>query len=61
MVDLLSKVKLETVVQDELLERSLAAIQENACTGEIGDGKIFVSEISDVMRVRTGERGKSAV
>jgi nitrogen regulatory protein P-II 1 len=60
-VDLLPKVKLETVIQDELLERALQAIQEHARTGEIGDGKVFVSEIADVMRVRTGERGKAAV
>ena len=60
-VDLLNKVKLETVIGDELLERVLAAITENARTGEIGDGKVFVSEVSDVMRVRTGERGKVAI
>lgn len=60
-VDLLHKVKLETVVQDEILERVLQAIHENARTGEIGDGKVFVSEIIEVMRVRTGERGKAAV
>ena len=60
-VDLLNKVKLDVVVQDELLERALQAIHETARTGEIGDGKVFVSEIIDVMRVRTGERGKVAV
>jgi nitrogen regulatory protein P-II 1 len=60
-VDLLPKVKLETVLQDELLERALQAIHEHARTGEIGDGKVFVSEVTDVLRVRTGERGKAAV
>jgi len=60
-VDLISKMKLETVVNDDLLEGVLAAIHETACTGEIGDGKVFVSEITDAMRVRTGERGKAAV
>jgi nitrogen regulatory protein P-II 1 len=60
-VDLITKVKIEAVVQDELLEKALATIQEAAHTGEIGDGKVFVSEITDVMRVRTGERGKGAV
>jgi nitrogen regulatory protein P-II 1 len=60
-VDLISKVKLESVVNDDLLERVLAAIREHACTGEIGDGKVFVSEITDAMRVRTGERGSDAV
>jgi nitrogen regulatory protein P-II 1 len=60
-VDLLPKVKLEAVVSDELLERALQVIQETARTGEIGDGKVFVWEIADVMRVRTGERGKGAI
>jgi nitrogen regulatory protein P-II 1 len=60
-VDLLSKVKIETVINDELLEAALQAIHEHGRTGEIGDGKVFVSEIADVMRVRTGERGKTAV
>jgi nitrogen regulatory protein P-II 1 len=60
-VDLLPKVKLEAVVGDELLEQALGVIHETASTGEIGDGKVFVSEIIDVMRVRTGERGKSAI
>jgi nitrogen regulatory protein PII len=61
VVDLLPKVKLEAVVPDELFERVLKAIQEEARTGEIGDGKVFVWEITDVMRVRTGERGKAAI
>ncbi len=60
-VDLLPKVKLETVIPDELLEQALQLIHETGRTGEIGDGKVFVSEIIDVMRVRTGERGKAAV
>ena len=60
-VDLLPKVKVEAVIQDELLERLLNAIHENARTGEIGDGKVFVYEISEVMRVRTGERGAVAI
>ncbi len=60
-VDLLPKVKLETVVADDLLERALQTIHEHARTGEIGDGKVFVSEITEVMRVRTGERGNDAL
>jgi nitrogen regulatory protein P-II 1 len=60
-VDLLPKVKLEVVMKDELLEPALKLIQETACTGQVGDGKVFVSTIDDVMRVRTGERGESAV
>ncbi len=60
-VDLLTKVKIEAVIHDELLEQALSIICETARTGEIGDGKVFVSQIADVMRVRTGERGKAAV
>lgn len=60
-VDLLPKVKIEAVVNDELLEQALETIERAARTGEIGDGKVFVLEIADVMRVRTGERGKAAV
>jgi nitrogen regulatory protein P-II 1 len=60
-VDLLPKVKLEIVVKDELLEPALNLIRETACTGQVGDGKVFVSTIDDVMRVRTGERGEVAV
>jgi nitrogen regulatory protein P-II 1 len=60
-VDLLPKVKLEVVMKDELLEPALKLIQETACTGQVGDGKVFVSTIDDVMRVRTGERGEAAV
>ncbi len=60
-VDLLTKIKLEIVVNDELLEPVVKAIREAATTGEIGDGKIFVTDIQDVMRLRTGERGTAAV
>ncbi|MDP9237805.1 MAG: P-II family nitrogen regulator [Chloroflexota bacterium] len=60
-VELLPKVKLETVIPDELVERVLQVIHEMARTGEIGDGKVFVLEIADAMRVRTGERGKVAI
>jgi nitrogen regulatory protein P-II 1 len=60
-VELLSKVKVETVIPDGLVERALQVIHETARTGEIGDGKVFVSEIIDVMRVRTGERGNVAM
>ncbi len=59
-VDLLTKVKIEAVIPDELLEQALGIICETARTGEIGDGKVFVSEIADVMRVHTGEWGKAA-
>ena len=60
-VDLLPKVKLETVIPDGLLEQALQLIHETGRTGEIGDGKVFVSDIIEAMRVRTGERGESVV
>ncbi|MFV0430914.1 MAG: P-II family nitrogen regulator [Alphaproteobacteria bacterium] len=61
VVDFLPKVKLEVVVNDELLEKAIEAITQTAYTDRIGDGKIFVSEILDVIRIRTGERGEDAV
>ena len=60
-VDLLQKLKLELVIPDAKLEPVLTAIQESAHTGEVGDGKVFVTTIDEVMRVRTGERGEVAV
>lgn len=60
-VDLLPKVKLELVVEDALVEQVLGVIHETARTGEIGDGKVFVSTVDDAMRVRTGERGEAVV
>jgi nitrogen regulatory protein P-II 1 len=61
VVDFLPKVKLEVVIEDALLERAIEAIQRAAHTGRIGDGKIFVSTIEEVIRIRTGERGAEAV
>ena len=60
-VDLLPKVKIEVVISDSLMEPVLAAIHESGRTGDVGDGKVFVWEIKEVMRVRTGERGEVAV
>lgn len=60
-VDLLPKRKIEIVAEDENVERILTTIIEVARTGEIGDGKIFVSSMDEVMRIRTGERGESAL
>lgn len=60
-IDLLTKTKLELVIDDSVLDRVLTAIKEAASTGEIGDGKVFVTDVEDVMRVRTGERGASAL
>ena len=61
VVDLLPKVKVEVVVADELVDKVVVTIKDTAKTGRIGDGKVFVSDIADVIRIRTGERGESAV
>lgn len=61
VVDFLPKVKLEIILDDQLAERAVEAIQNAAQTGRIGDGKIFVSNIEEVIRIRTGERGSDAV
>jgi nitrogen regulatory protein P-II 1 len=61
VVDFLPKIKIEVVIGDDQLSRALEAIAASARTGRIGDGKIFVSEILDVMRIRTGETGADAV
>ena len=60
-IDLIPKTRLELVLNDEDLERILDVIIESARTGEIGDGKIFVSDVAEVIRIRTGERGSDAV
>lgn len=60
-VNLLPKIRLEVVVRDEDIETALEAISAVAQTGEIGDGKIFVSEVVDAIRIRTGERGNAAL
>ena len=61
VVDFLPKVKLEIILDDGLAERAVEAIQTAAQTGRIGDGKIFVSTIEEVIRIRTGERGPDAI
>ncbi|KFZ30191.1 hypothetical protein IDSA_11565 [Pseudidiomarina salinarum] len=61
MVDFLPKVKLEIVVPDEQVERCIDAIMETAQTGKIGDGKIFVTTVERVIRIRTGEENEDAV
>jgi nitrogen regulatory protein P-II 1 len=61
VVDFLPKIKIETVVNDILLEPALEAIRKAAHTGKIGDGKIFVSVIDQVMRIRTGEKNEEAL
>ena len=61
VVDFLPKVKLEAAVPDELVERVVEAIEGSAHTGKIGDGKIFVYDLDQVIRIRTGETGNEAV
>ena len=61
VVDFLPKVKIEVVVSDDLVEPVIEAIREAAQTGRIGDGKIFVSTIEEVIRIRTGESGLDAL
>ena len=60
-ISFIPKVKIEIVVTESLLEKVLAAIQEKTKTGMIGDGKIFVTRLADVVRVRTGEHGEKAI
>ena len=60
-VDLLPKVKVEVVVADKMLDKTIQAILEAARTGTIGDGKIFVSKIDEAIRIRNDERGESAL
>lgn len=60
-LNLLSKVKIECVVSDENLDKVIDIIVENACTGEIGDGKIFIYDVADAVRIRTKERGSNAI
>ncbi len=60
-VDYVPKVKIEIVVGDDLVSKAITAIVDSARTGQVGDGKIFVSALLDVVRVRTGETGASAI
>ena len=61
VVDFLPKVKIEVVLADEVVAKALDAIERSAKTGRIGDGKIFVSTVDEVVRIRTGERGEPAL
>ena len=60
-VDFLPKVKFEIVIADDRAQRAVEAILESAKTGKIGDGKIFVTEVEEAVRIRTGERGMEAL
>ena len=61
VVDFLPKVKIEVICEESVVERAVEAIINAARTGRIGDGKIFISPIEEVIRIRTGERGEAAV
>ena len=61
VVDFLPKVKIEAAIRDDILEQVIEAIEKSASTGKIGDGKIFVSTIEEVIRIRTGETGEEAL
>jgi nitrogen regulatory protein P-II 1 len=61
VVDFLPKVKIEVVLPEELVERAVEAIQKAARTGRIGDGKIFITSVEEVIRIRTGETGNEAI
>tara|TARA_Y100001960_G_C13901202_1_gene460875 strand:+ start:70 stop:408 length:339 start_codon:yes stop_codon:yes gene_type:complete len=61
VVDFLPKVKIEIVIEDNLLDQAIECIEESAKTGRIGDGKIFIYEIEQAIRIRTGEKGKEAI
>lgn len=60
-VDFLPKIKIEIVVHNDALDKVIDAVVKAARTGQIGDGKIFVSDVEDVVRIRTGERGSEAL
>ena len=61
VVDFLPKVKVEVIVSDTLVDRAIEAVVKAAHTGKIGDGKIFVTTVEQVVRIRTGESGEAAV
>ena len=61
MIDFLPKIKIEAAVQDSILDQALEAIEKSANTGKIGDGKIFIFDLEQVIRIRTGETGEEAL
>ena len=61
VVDFLPKVRVEVAIDDGLLESAIEAVTKSAATGKVGDGKIFVTSLDEVVRIRTGETGSSAV
>jgi nitrogen regulatory protein P-II 1 len=60
-INFVPKLKIEVVLPDDLADKAISVIQEKAKTGEIGDGKIFVYRIDDIIRIRTGESGEAAI
>jgi nitrogen regulatory protein P-II 1 len=60
-VDFVPKLKLEIVVESDIVPQVVEAIEQKAKTGQIGDGKIFITDLGDAIRIRTGERGKEAI
>ena len=60
-MNLLPKIKIETVIRDDQLEEVIGIISKEARTGEVGDGKIFIYDVADALRIRTGERGNAAI
>ena len=61
VVDFVLKVKIDVIVEDTMADRVIAIIMETAKTGKIGDGKIFVTSVNEVIRIRTGEKGEEAI
>ena len=61
LMELVPKIRLEMVIPDSALEAMIDAVSKAAKTGQVGDGKIFISDIRDVIRIRTGERGEAAI
>ena len=61
IVDFIPKIKIEVVIEDKMLQKAIDTIQKTANTGKIGDGKIFVSTIEKVLRIRTGEKDSDAI
>ena len=61
IVDFIPKIKIEVVINDKMLKKAIDTIQKTANTGKIGDGKIFVSNIEEAIRIRTGEKGSNAI
>ncbi len=60
-IDFLPKVKIEVIIPDDIVTQVIETIERSAKTGKIGDGKIFISPVDEVIRIRTGERGKDAI